>query len=94
MGPNWWGAEWVQGGKNMISYSVFWVKTLYLQSHCSSGEQTLLNYADITGLNCSAAARHGQAHVKPEVETDGTFAALRPDPGFQGKPRFYSAPPT
>lgn len=28
----------------MISYSGFWIKTLYLQVHCSSGEQTLLNY--------------------------------------------------
>lgn len=27
----------------MISYLLFWIKTLYLQI-CSSGEQTLLNY--------------------------------------------------
>lgn len=86
------GAGRGQGGKNMISCSVFWIKTLWLQSHCSPGEQTWLNYAEITGLNCSAAARRGQSHVKPEAETDGTFVALRPDPGFQGNPRFSALP--
>lgn len=37
------GCRLVQGGKNMISYLLFWIKTLYVQI-CSPGEQTLLNY--------------------------------------------------
>lgn len=84
------GAGRGQGGKNMISCSVFWIKTLWLQSQ--PGEQAWLNYAEVTGLTCSAAARRGQRHVKPEAETDGTFVALRPDPGFQGNPRFSALP--
>lgn len=43
LGPLCWGADWVQGGKNMISYSLSWITTLYLQI-CSSGKQTLLTY--------------------------------------------------
>lgn len=82
------GAGWEEHD----SYSVFWIKTL--------ADPLLICRADlaqvhrkVTGLNRSAAARHGQPHAKPQAETGGTCVALRPDPGFQGNPGVHSSCP-
>lgn len=94
LGPRWWGADWVQGGKNMISYLLFWIKTLYLWI-CSSGEQTLLNYTkESHWAKPFISSQTWTAPCQAPIWDSGTCAALRPDPGFQGTRRISPAPPT
>lgn len=76
----------------MISYSLFWIETLYLQI-CSSGELTLLNYTkESHWAGPFISSQKWTVPSKPQSGTDGTCVALRPDPGFPRTPRISLAP--
>lgn len=69
-----WGADGVQGGKNMISYLLFWIKTLYLQmcsmQMCSSGEQTWLSYTEGSHWAKPVISSHNLGQVAPVWHLD------------------------